>query len=168
MGGGRARDGAALATIVMAAGTMLFACGPSGGGDRCEEDPPGEPRCCDPDLYVAVSVPALLGDPGPYFGNYIETGGTADWYNSDWIGPECICVEGICTCVTPLGLRSEACGSIVRLTGIYRGRPVECSDMGCWPLLILSRYAVCGIWQPSDAPGFGEAGVVEVQAFCDR
>jgi hypothetical protein len=65
-----------------------------------------------------------------------------------------------------LALRGVVCGDALRLGGLYRGRPVDCSDAGCWPLTPLVEYSVCGevTTDPVDETPMGVA--LAVDAYC--
>jgi len=132
----------------------------------CTEPARSGAPCCDASLYVEATVPELAIDPGRYANARVDVLGIADWYH----GAEnsCTCAGGLCTCPTPLSLRSAACGTSVRLAGQFRGRAVECADTGCWPFVPLGQYVVCGVWQFSASGPFGPQGELQLSTYCER
>ncbi len=137
-------------------------------GPDCDEPPAEGPACCDPDVYARVSVTDLLSDPGAHVERWVEVEGIADWYSDPNLGGGCSCAGDLCGCVTPLGLRSPTCGTILRLGGNYRGQPVQCAESGCWPLVVLSPYAVCGRFVSAGNTGVELAFEMVVDSFCER
>ncbi len=116
-----------------------------------------------------MAIPDLAFGPGEFAAQRVEVEGVADWYTDLEGSADCVCAGGICACIKPLAMRATHCGDQIRLAGQYRGRPVECSDAGCWPLQPLSQYAICGLFSwDVGAPRPGGEGKIELEAVCER
>lgn len=154
-----------IAAVCVALG--LAACG-RGSGSQCTEAMPTSSRCCDPGTFELATIPDLVSNPGKFAGRQLEVVGTADWYQDAFTSPDCGCADNLCACTRSLALRSATCNEMIRIDGAYLNTPVQCGDTGCWPLIVLSRYAVCGAWGVAPPTSATTAPGLSLGAFCTR
>lgn len=137
--------------------------------ETCSEAPPkGDDLCCEEAVYAPVGLAELVKSPVTYVNQRVQTMGVADWLTGPEDESDCTCAGDLCACVTPLAMRSFVCPAAVRLGGTYRGRPVECSSSGCYPLQPLSVYAACGTWQWDAQENLQGQGTLVLETFCER
>ena len=138
--------------------------GPSG---SCQDPEPTAAACCEPTVYTRTTITTLVTASGSFLGRDIEVEGVGDWYQGLSEDP-CTCAGSTCACNRPAALTSVQCGVSIVLSGTYQGRPVECSNAGCWPLTAGARFAVCGRWAWESTLGTTGTLALRVDGICPR